>query len=146
MAEIRWIHDEALREDHPVFRAGDGAVRSVFIWDEAYFKSMHYGFARLVFVYEALCELPVDIIKGDTVPVLRGLAGSAGRIITADTPNGELLAQVGALREILPVELVREEEFVRLDKTPDLRRFFRYWNKARKSAMQHGGGMPDLFD
>jgi len=146
MADIRWIHDETLRADHPVFLAGGEQVRSVFIWDEAYFKAMHYGFARLVFVYEALGELPVDILIGDTIAVLRDLAGENGRIITADTPNAELLKRIGALRQVMPVELCREEEFVRLHATPDLRRFFRYWNKARKSAMKYGGGMPDLFE
>jgi len=146
MADIRWIHDEALRADHPVFRKGGEDCRSVFIWDEAYFKAMHYGFTRLVFVYEALCEMPVDILRGDTVTVLKELAGENGRIITADTPNSELLQRIGALRQALPVELSREEDFVKLHAAPDLRRFFRYWNKARKSAMQYGGGMPDLFE
>ncbi|XDZ65762.1 hypothetical protein AB8880_12705 [Alphaproteobacteria bacterium LSUCC0684] len=146
MPDIRWIHDEALRADHPVFTNGDEDCRSVFIWDEAYFKAMHYGFARLVFVYEALGELPVDIVKGDTVTILTELATENGRIITADTPSRELLRRIEALRQIMPVKLVREEDFVRFNSPPDLRRFFRYWNKARKSAMQFGGGMPDLFD
>jgi len=146
MADIRWIHDEALGADHPVFTDGGENCRSVFIWDETYFKAMHYGFSRLVFIYEALCELQVDIIRGDTVAILTELTGENGRIITAHTPTQELLQRIAALRQIMPVKLVREEDFVRLASPPDLRRFFRYWNKARKSAMQFGGGMPDLFN
>jgi len=145
MAEIRWIHDEALRADHPLFRHGDAQSRSVFIWDEAYFEAMDYGFSRLVFVYEALGDLPVDILKGDTVTLLTEMAGAAGRIITADTPNAELLRRIDVLAGALPVERVAEEPFVHLAAAPDLRRFFRYWNKARISAMQPGGGKPDLF-
>jgi hypothetical protein len=28
---------------------------------------------------------------------------------------------------------------VALGEPPDLKRFFRYWNKAKKHAMRHGG-------
>ena len=43
-----------------------------------------------------------------------------------------------ALAEI-EVKLVSDWPFVQLEATPDLGRFFRYWNKARKQALRRGG-------
>ena len=139
-----WLHDEALRADHPVFAAAPGA-RAVFIWDDALFRQMDYGFKKCVFIYEALTALPVDIIAGPTAEVLRGLA-AGGVIHTAETANPHLAAIMADLARDHEVQKVADEAFVRLNATPDLKRFFRFWNKARKSAMQPHGGMADLFE
>lgn len=138
-----WLHDEALRADHPVFAAAPEA-RAVFIWDDALFREMHYGFKKLVFIYEALIHLPVDIIAGETVPVLRDLA-AGGVIVTPQTSNPHLAAVMENLSRDHECRRIADEPFVQLSATPDLKRFFRYWNKARKSAMQPHGGMADLF-
>ena len=73
-----------------MFAAAPGA-RAVFIWDDALFRQMDYGFKKCVFIYEALTALPVDIIAGPTVEVLRGLA-AGGVIHTAETANPHLAA------------------------------------------------------
>ena len=139
-----WLHDEALRADHPVFASAPDA-RAVFVWDDALFTDMEYGFKKLVFIYEALTELPVDIIKGSTVSVLRDLA-SGEEIHTPTTSNPHLAKIMVDLGRDHTVTKVADDPFVRLNATPDLKRFFRYWNKAKKSAMQSHGGMADLFE
>lgn len=139
-----WLHDEALRADHPVFAAAPQA-RAVFIWDDALFQKMDYGFKKLVFIYEALTELPVDIIAGPTLDVLRDLA-EGDDIFTPQSSNPHLVSIMAELSRDHSLHKVADDAFVRLNAKPDLKRFFRYWNKARKSAMQPHGGMADLFE
>lgn len=144
MADIIWIHDEALRADHPVLSAAPPGSWAVFIWDNAYFDAMDMGFKRRVFIYEALADMPVDIIAGETVAVLTALA-EGGVVHTASTPNAELIRRIAALSAKVKVNTVDDDALVQLAASPDLRRFFRYWNKAKKSALQPHGGMRDLF-
>ena len=142
MTDLIWIHDEALRADHPVFEGGGQAV---YIWDNAYYDDIHAGFKQRGFIYEALMNLPVDIYEGPTIETLAALA--EGRSIrTASTPNPYLKSRIADLRKTHDVRLVDEEVFAHLKGKPDLRRFFKYWNKAKSSAMQMNGGTPDLFD
>lgn len=141
MTDLIWIHDEALRRDHPVFEGGGHAA---FIWDNAYFDAIHAGFKQRGFIYEALLDLPVEIYKGHTADMLTQLA--EGRTIrSASTPNPYLRGIMADIRKKNPLVLVDEEVFAHLKGQSDLRRFFKYWNKAKTSAMQINGGTPDLF-
>ncbi|MCE2516637.1 MAG: hypothetical protein J4F41_02140 [Alphaproteobacteria bacterium] len=142
MTDLIWIHDECLRADHPVFTEGKG--EAVFIWDKDYMNSMSMGFKQKVFIYEALTDLPVTIYQGSTPALLLELAQGGG-ITTAASPNPYLRDIMTALRARLELTTVEDEVFAHLSGTPDLRRFFRYWNKAKSSAMQPHGGTPDLF-
>ena len=144
MADLIWLHDEALRASHPVLSPVSSQLPAVFIWDNAYFDAMHTGFKRRVFIYEALAELPVEIIRGDTLAVLTDLAGD-GVLRTASSGNPQLRALIATLRQSMEVIEIDDDPLVRLSASPDLKRFFRYWNKARKCAMQPHGGTPDLF-
>ena len=144
MTDIIWMHDGALRADHPMVQQNPDA-RIVFIWDEAYFNAAEMGLKQRVFIYEALTHLPVEIIKGDTVAVLQDLAGADGRIITAATSAVELTRLTATLNQTHRVQVIADEPFAHLKSAPDLRRFFKYWNKAKSSALQHQGGTPDLF-
>ena len=63
MADLIWLHDEALRASHPVLSPVSSQLPAVFIWDNAYFDAMHTGFKRRVFIYEALAELPVETVS-----------------------------------------------------------------------------------
>jgi len=149
MATILWMHDGALRANHPMFECqpiqSADHVKTVFIWDNDYFAAAEMGLKQLVFIYEALIDLPVEIIEGSTVDVLRQLAGEDGTIVTASSSDLGLTQIMAALNTSHRLYQVADESFARLDKTPDLRRFFRYWNKAKSSAMQHYGGLPDFW-
>jgi hypothetical protein len=144
MADIIWMHDGALRADHPMFKENPDS-KAIFIWDDAYFKSAEIGFKQQVFIYEALTHLPVEIIKGDTLSILKEMAGADGQIITAATSAVELNRMMAMLNQTHTVRAVADEVFAHLKSSPDLRRFFRYWNKAKSSAMDYNGGTPDLF-
>ena len=148
MADLVWLHEGALRLTHPVFAAGGPDAATIFIWDSDRLAASHVGIKRQLFIYETLAEMSesrsLDIHKGraeEVVPRLAAQAG-AGRVLVPSSPDPALRAEIGAIRcAATDLEIVEIEEtpFVTLAKTTDLGRFFRYWNKARKSALRPQG-------
>ena len=134
--KIIWLHEDALRADHPLF-AEAGDVPAYFIWDDAYMAEMGYGLKRRVFIYETLLELPVEIYAGPMVETLQRLA--PGHIVTGKTPNPVLKNMMDELRAGLKVTTVSDTAFVQIDAQPELKRFFKYWNKAKKKAFLYDG-------
>lgn len=132
-----WMHEDMLRADHPAFDAVEADTRAVFAWDDAYFDKMDYGLKRRVFIYQCLLDLPVDIYHGETCAILRHFAPQ--KIITGKTPNPHLKAKMAGLRETCQVKTIADTPFVQLGDSAPLKRFFRYWNKARKLAFLPDG-------
>lgn len=143
MVGLIWLHEEALRADHPAFTAASGAT-AVFCWDVDYMAAADIGLRRQIFIYESLLDLEVTIIRGAASKVLPVVArrDQATQLFVPDTPNPLIkreLLKVKAALAGMTVELVPERLFVQLEVQPDLGRFFRYWNKARKQALRRGG-------
>ena len=143
MAGLIWLHEEALRADHPAFAAASGAT-AVFCWDVDYMAAADIGLRRQIFIYESLLDLEATIIQGAASQVLPVVArrDQATQLFVPDTPNPLIkqeLLKVKAALASMTVELVPERLFVQLEVQPDLGRFFRYWNKARKQALRRGG-------
>jgi hypothetical protein len=148
MADLVWLHEGALRLTHPVFAAGGPDAATIFIWDRDRLAASHVGIKRQLFIYETLAEMSesrsLDIHEGRAEEVLPRLAAQAGavRVLVPSSPDPALRAEIDAIRRAAPdLEIVEIEEtpFVTLANTPDLGRFFRYWNKARKSALRPQG-------
>ena len=148
MADLVWLHEGALRLTHPVFAAGGPDAATIFIWDRDRLAASYVGINRQLFIYETLAEMSesrsLDIHEGRAEEVLPRLAAQAGagRVLVPSSPDPALRAEIGAIRRAAPdLEIVEIEEtpFVTLANTPDLGRFFRYWNKARKSALRPQG-------
>ena len=143
MVGLVWLHEEALRADHPIFAAVPGA-KALFCWDVNYMAEADIGLRRQIFIYESLIDLDVTIIRGAASQLLPLVArrDQATHLCVPDTPNPliqEELSKVKAALTGIVVELVSDRPFVHLAATPDLGRFFRYWNKARKQALRRGG-------
>jgi len=141
MADVIWLHEGALRRTHPVFTMADREAPALFIWDSARFTTGHVGARRQLFIYETLVELGVDIYEGDATDLMPRLVAAYGasRLLVPATPDPALIGQLATIRSAIPdaaVELVDDTAFVILSEAPDLGRFFRYWNKARKSALR----------
>lgn len=136
MTRLIWLHEDCLRADHPVFAASDAGGRAIFIWDDAHLTAMGYGLKRRVFIYETLLELPVEIYRGATAPTLTDLAQrfDADEILTGKTPNLALKQIMDEVRNDKKLTAIADTPFVQMDSMPELRRFFKYWNKARKNA------------
>jgi len=148
MADLVWLHEGALRLTHPVFAAGGPDAATIFIWDRDRLAASHVSIKRQLFIYETLAEMSesriLDIHEGRAEEVLPRLAAQAGagRVLVPSSPDPALRAEIGAIRRAVPdLEIVEIEEtpFVTLANTPNLGRFFRYWNKARKSALRPQG-------
>ena len=148
MADLVWLHEGALRLTHPVFAAGGPDAATIFIWDRDRLAASHVGIKRQLFIYETLAEMSesrsLEIHEGRAKEVLPRLAAQAGagRVLVPSSPDPALRAEIGAIRRAAPdLEIVEIEEtpFVTLAKTTDLGRFFRYWNKAKKSALRPQG-------
>lgn len=139
MAEpIIWLHEDALRQSHPVFKAAPPNARAIHIWDDAYLQAAGYSLKRLVFIYETLCALPLDIIRGDMAAVLSD--SSIGDIYVPLSSNPAVEKIIEAVSREKKLTVVEQEAFVTISKPKDFTRFFQYWGKAEKNAFQHNGG------
>jgi len=139
---IIWVHEDALRGNHPVNIAAGQEALSYFIWDDEYFKSQAYSLKRLVFIYECLIEMDVKIIRGDMLEVLQ--AFNASIIYVADTNNTHLSAIIMRLKEMRSVHVIADEIFSLVEPNADMGRFFRFWNSGRKSMLQPNAGLNSL--
>lgn len=134
-----WLHEEALRMTHPVFNVAPTGTRAVFVWDDDYFKTLNYSLKRLIFIYETLCELPVDILRGDTVSVIKELKPS--RLYVPSTGKPHITLVIDQLKNIAEVERIPDEVFVQIRETTDFKRFFKYWSLAEETAFLKNGGI-----
>ena len=134
-----WLHEEALRSTHPVFTAAPKGTKAIFIWDDEYLRQLDYSLKRLVFIYETLCDLPIDILRGDTVSIIKETAPSLLYIPETNKPH--LISIVGNLKSVATIEMIQDETFVTMTKSSDLKRFFPYWNAAQKTAFEKNGGI-----
>ena len=128
-----WIHEDALREDHPAYEGLSLSACGFFVWDESYLRKVNYGMKRLIFIYETLCELGIPIYRGDIEEVVSSLMNEhqAKHLLVADTPNPELLHIINNLSDTCRVRVTGDEEFVTFEREPKLKRFFGYWKKAK---------------
>jgi hypothetical protein len=129
---IIWLHDYALSINHPVFTIAPDNSRILYIWDNEYLKAENYSLKRLVFIYETLCSLPIEIFHGDTRSLLRQL--DIATIYIPATPNILLQKIISDLAKTKNVIVVPEEPFVVLKNNKEFTRFFSYWSQAKSSA------------
>jgi hypothetical protein len=134
-----WLHEEALRITHPVFTSAPAGTRAVFIWDDDYLQKLGYSLKRLVFIYETLCELPVDIFYGETVRVVSDLAPSKVYIPSSHKPH--LVSLINAFKSVVEVEVSPDEAFAQVAMTAEVKRFFKYWKMAETTALRKNGGL-----
>ena len=134
MTNITWLHDKAL---HCTPLGPQGMQhRAIFVWDDDYFQQRDYTLKRLVFIYETLCAMPVEILPGDTVEVLLNLAPQ--RLYTQHTCDSIIKHMTSRLAEQIDLRLVTPPPFAYVPAQPVHKRFFKYWNKAKKTAFTPG--------
>lgn len=134
---IIWLHDEALRITHPVFSAAPEDTKAIFIWNDQYFRQQNFSLKRLVFIYETLCDLPIKIISGNTLDVLKQLEPSI--IYIPYTNNNFVKNIVHQLSGLVKIKMIEDESFVVLPKKLNFKRFFKYWNSAQKTTFMLNG-------
>ncbi len=137
-APIILLHEEALRLSHQVFNVGSNATNAVFIWDNGYFRQANYSLKRLVFIYETLCDLSINIISGDTKQVISTISPSI--VYVPLTHNPMIKAKIETLCSITVIRWVADKEWVNIEKS-HFKRFFKYWEKARNTAFKYNGAI-----
>jgi hypothetical protein len=125
---IWWVHEKALF-------IPEQKIQCVHVWDEDYYQSRGYSLKRLVFIYETLCQMPVEIIKGNTQQVLGGFNQP---IYVPRTTDVKICEWVGVLNQHMTTHWVSMPQFVDVDESIDFPRFFRYWKQAQKTAFVRG--------
>lgn len=132
------LHEEALRITHPIFKVVPKGTKAIYIWDDTHFTQANFSLKRLIFIYETLCELPIEIIQGRTLGVIRELAPST--LIVPSTNNPLIASTIKALKTIVSVQIVPDKEFAVIKNPSNFHSFFQYWKKIEKSAFLHNGG------
>jgi hypothetical protein len=133
MTPIVWIHGDALRPSNPALLAYPDAP-AVFVWDDELLTKYGLSFKRIVFMYEALLELPVTIYRGNVTTQVSAFASAhhADTIVTSGTPAPRFAAICQQLHRTHTVEILAEPTFVDLPASTDVKRFSRYWQVAKQ--------------
>lgn len=137
---IIWVHGDCLSPHNPAFQQNPGAP-AVFVWDDALIDEWHISLKRIVFIYECLLEMPVVIRRGDVAQEVVAFATehAARRIVTVESPSPRFRSLCRQIVSSMPsgsqLEVAKVEPFVEAPPRPDLKRFSRYWQAVRDSAM-----------
>ena len=130
------IHDKALRSGLDVYEASE-SFKAVHIWDDEYYRSQKYSLKRLVFIYETLLDLPLEIIHGNTLDILS--EENSDHIVIPYSGDQVLKTLFSKIEKIKTVQYLFETSFVHLDRAVEFKRFFKYWNQAKKTAFLING-------
>jgi len=135
---IIWLHGDCLSPHHPAFQVYPEAM-ALWVWDEALLLEWRISLKRLVFIYESLLELPVEIYRGDVVTEISKFAQQQGatKVVTANSPSPRFkeICQDIRTKLSLEVEVLAIAPFIppASPEAPlDLKRFSRYWRVAQK--------------
>lgn len=119
MNKLFWMHHDCLTEP---------ASEAIYIFDDEQLAAAGWGLKRLMFVYECLLELPVQILRGPTVATL---SAQNRPLVTVDSPDPWIREIIRQLEiEVLPAPV-----FVDLKEPVDLKRFSRYWKRAESKLL-----------
>jgi deoxyribodipyrimidine photo-lyase len=132
---VTWIHLDDLNPGGPALSARPNAP-AVWVWDLKWLERDAPGLKRLLFLSECLSELPVsEELHGDAEELVAAFAARHGaqQVITTASPDPRVRSVVAGLsRRGLVVHAIAPEPFVVLDRSSDLTRFSRFWNRAEK--------------
>jgi hypothetical protein len=131
---VIWVHGDCLRPTNPALEHTPSAP-ALFVWDDELLAQYHISLKRLVFMYEALLEMPVTIMRGNVPEQVCAFAEqhAASHIITTHSVAPRFADHLQHIRRRYRVEVLKEEPFVDIPIHTDIRRFSRYWVAAAKS-------------
>ena len=130
------VHDKALRFGWESYQASE-KFKAIHIWDDEYYRAQRYSLKRLVFIYETLLDLPLEIIHGKTLDILS--EENSDHIVIPYSGDQVLKDLFSEIEKIKTVHYLFETPFVNLDRTIEFKRFFKYWNQAKKTAFLTNG-------
>lgn len=133
---IIWVHGDNLNQQARAFTLYPN-VPAVFVFDRPTLKLYDLSLKRVMFLYESLIELPVEIHMGQTVEEVLAQAQRhhADGIVTMSSEAVGFRRRVQQLRAHMTVQVLDERAIVEDDQAYDLRRFMRFWNQVRSQAL-----------
>jgi hypothetical protein len=123
-----WVHGDSLSPTNPALLAYPDAP-AVWVWDEELLRQWRISRKRIVFIYECLLELPVEIRRGHVVQELTQAmhAHGAKRLVTTHSPSPRFKQIVQELSRQFTLEILPIPPLVPPQPHLDLKRFSRYW-------------------
>jgi deoxyribodipyrimidine photo-lyase len=137
MRPLVWITRGAASACGPAALAWPDAPR-LFVIDPAWVAAEQPALKRLVFLWECLADLPdLLVVEGDPAEVVPAVAAALGcdGVALAWTPCPRERAGARAVARVIPVTVVEEPPLCDRSSITDLRRFSRYWQAVRASAL-----------
>ena len=133
---IVWVHTESLSAASAALTAYPDAP-ALLVWDEASPALHGLGLKRMVFLYESAIETRAHHRSGNTEEALLAFAKEhdADGIVTCESPSPHFARLVRTLSLHMPVAVLSEARLVDDDGPFDLRRFSRFWERAREKAL-----------
>lgn len=133
---VLWVHGDGLSPRSPLFTQHPTAP-ALWVWDEPLLETTQISLKRIVFIYECLLELPVEIRRGQVTTEILAFAQQyqADGLITTFSPSPRFQAIVAEVRVVLPVMVLPVEPFLNYKGFLDLKRFSRYWKVAQRLVL-----------
>ena len=132
-----WIHEDAISLEHPAVLAAGPSACPIFIWDTEEHDRRGYTLKRRMFIYECALDLDIPIYAGDAFEVLSTLSEDGTKIYAAASADPYIRGVLADLRDDHDVVVLEMPQLAHVPANTDTGRFFRFWNRARKSALTH---------
>lgn len=108
-------------------------IRCVHIWDDDYYRRRNYSLKRLVFIYECLQDLQITTYRGDTLEVLAQL--NPDMLYVPRSADSVIRALTARVEDRFTVQTIHAPGIADVPETLEAKRFFKFWDHAKKSAM-----------
>ncbi len=137
---IIWVHGDALSAESPPFVHYPDAP-AIFVFDDALLHEWGISLKRVAFIYECLLEMSVTIRRGDVAREVAAFAQEHGatHVVTTASVSPRFRKLRKAIIQTMPsgsrLEMLADEPFVDDEGYFDLKRFSRYWGRAKTRAM-----------
>jgi hypothetical protein len=133
-----WVHGDSLSPTNPALLTYPQAP-AVWVWDEELLTQWQISRKRIVFIYECLLELPVEIRRGNVVQELTQAmqAQRAKHLVTTPSPSPRFKQICQELSQQFTLEILPIPPLIPPQKYLDLKRFSRYWQVAEKHIYPH---------
>jgi len=133
-----WVHGDSLSPTNPALLTYPDAP-AVWVWDEELLTQWQISRKRIVFIYECLLELPVEIRRGNVVQELTQAmqAQGAKHLVTTPSPSPRFKQICQELSQQFTLEILPIPPLIPPQKYLDLKRFSRYWQVAEKHIYPH---------
>ena len=131
------LHEKSLRIPNTVIERLTEETKVIYVWDDEYYKKRGYSLKRLVFIYESLCTLPVQILRGNAAEILTSF--NPKKVLIPFTADTGLTKMSENLSRRFNVEIIKDDLFCEVNFDFETKRFFKYWKRAEKTVFFKDG-------